>query len=425
MKISFKDKFSGIKKCVIKSSWKNRAVLLVVVLGLLFAVRYLIAKLQDEKVTYETSLAEKGTLVKSVSATGSVTTSNIQEVTTQTSGVVKKMYVEDGQEVFKGQIIAEIELDLVGEQRNASAYASYLNAVKGVNSANNSVRSARASLDYTYDQIKGHDTDETLQMKETRTKAEVSYDNAYDGLMTANASLTSAQYSYKQTAPIIKAPVSGIVNLSVAQGSQISAGSSSDASNQRIATITFEGAPIISVGISEADVAKVKTNQKANITFDSIADKTFTGKVVAMDKLGNSTSDVVTYTALVQMDSGTSGVLSNMVASIYIITEVKTDVLLIPSEAISISSDGISTVQVMKDGKLEVVQVETGSVNDTHTEIVSGLNEGDEVRTSTLSFATGTSTNSDTTTSPFSGIGGTSRSGSSGRQEIRFMGPGL
>ncbi|OGM11825.1 hypothetical protein A2Z22_00065 [Candidatus Woesebacteria bacterium RBG_16_34_12] len=418
IKTSSKEKFMETRDLIMNSSWKNRIIFLVLIIVIGVLIRYAFIKSKAGKVTYETAKVEKGTLITSVSATGPVTTSNIQEVTTQASGVVKKMYVEDGQKVFKGQIVTEIELDLVGEQRNASSYASYLNAVKGVNSANNSVRQAKASLEYTYDQIKGHDTDETLQMKDTRTKAEVAYDNAYDGLKTANASLVSAQYSFNQTSPIIKAPSSGVINLSVAQGSQISAGSSQDASNQRIATITTEGTPIISVSISEIDALKVKTNQKVNITFDSIEDKTFTGKVVAMDKLGTTTSDVVNYPALVQMDSGTSSILPNMVANVYIITEIKTDVLLVPSTAISMV-DETSTVQIMKDGNISTVQVEIGSSNDSQVEIVTGLNEGDEVVTSTV-ISGATEESQDMSTSPFSGMG---RTQSSGVRNIRFEGP--
>ncbi len=420
---SLKNRFTLFKNYIRKISWKFRIILLVVIIGLGFLSKYFISKSRSGKVTYETAKAEKGTLISSVSASGTVTTSNIQEVTTQASGIVKKMYVEDGQKVIKGQTIAEIELDLVGEQRNASSYASYLNAVKGLNSANNSVRQARASLDVVYDQIKGHDSDETLAMKETRTKVEVSYDNAYDGLKTAQASLVSAQYSHNQSSPIIKAPATGTVNLSVAQGSQISAGSSSDASNQRIATVTTEGAPIITVGISEIDVEKVKTNQKANITFDSIEDKTFTGKVVAMDKLGTSNNNVISYTALIQMDSQSQQVLPNMATSVYIITDIKSDVLLVPSTAVTSNNGGIY-VQILKNGKPVMTQVETGKSNDSQTEIISGLSEGDEVITSTVG-ANASNQSQNSTTSPFSGIGRSSQTGPSGRQEVRFFGPGF
>jgi hypothetical protein len=64
-----------------------------------------------------------------------------------------------------------------------------------------------------------------------------------------------------------------------------------------------------------------------------------------------------------------------------------------------------SAVEVMKDGKISTVQVEIGGSNDTQTEIISGLNEGDEVVTSTITPSS-TSQSSNSTTSPFSSIGG-------------------
>src|SRR4030042_2388907 len=121
------------------------------------------------------------------------------------------MFAEDGQRVIKGQKIAELELDLVGSQRHASAYSSYLNAQKSLNSAFNNYRSSQASLAVVYDEIKGHDNDETLIMKEKRTKAEVANDNAYDGTISAKAQLTSAFLSYNQSSQIITAPAAGIV----------------------------------------------------------------------------------------------------------------------------------------------------------------------------------------------------------------------
>ncbi|OGD05468.1 hypothetical protein A2379_00730 [Candidatus Amesbacteria bacterium RIFOXYB1_FULL_47_13] len=356
---------------------------------------------------YQTAKAEKGTLISSVSASGSVTTSNVQEVTTQATGVVQKMDVEDGQKVAKGQIIAQIELDLVGQQRNAAAYTSLINAQKSVNSANNNYRSTQASLQVVYDEIKGHDTDETLVMKEKRTKAEVANDNAYDGVVSARAQLASSALSYNLTSPVIRAPLSGIINLSVAEGSQISAGSSSDASNQRLATITTEGTPLISVNISEIDALQIKTNQKTNVTFDSLEGKTYTGKVVAMDKLGTSTSNVVTYTALIKLDTGSSEVLPNMVANVNIITDIKTDVLSVPSSAVQ-TSDSQTSVQILKNGEITNVLVETGSSNGSQTEIVSGINEGDAVVTSTITSDT-TGGSQGSSSSPFSGVGRSGR----------------
>ena len=84
-------------------------------------------------VTYQTSKVEKGTIVSSVSASGQVLTTNILSITTEASGVVKKVYVKDGDKVTAGQKLAEITLDTAGLEKNAQAYASYISALNGVN----------------------------------------------------------------------------------------------------------------------------------------------------------------------------------------------------------------------------------------------------------------------------------------------------
>jgi len=407
--VFLKNKIFSIWGKYIKAPPIIKIIVLILFVALGYLIYWKISTSVAKQPQYQTSIVEKGTLTTSVSASGLVTTSNIQEVTTQASGVVGEMYVEDGQKVTKGQKTAKIELDLIGTQRNAAAYASYLNAVKSLNSAQNNYRSAQASLEVVYDEIKGHESDETLAMKEKRTKAEVANDNAYDGLITAQAQLNSAALSFSQTSPNITAPSSGVIKLSVAKGSQISAGSSSDASNQRLATITTEGMPLLSVNVSEIDVSKVATGQKVIITLDSIEDKTFTGKVLAVDNLGTSTNSVVTYKSLIRLDTNSAQILPNMAVTAKIITDIKTDVLLLPTSAVSTTNE-ISTVQIIKDSKVTTVQVEVGSSNDTQTEITSGLNEGDEIITSTITTGTVNSDQSNST-SPFSGIG---RSGNSG-----------
>lgn len=419
-KQSVKVKFINI---FLNSSWKIKIIVLLIIAGLFFSTKYLVGKSQDGKMTYQTAVVEKGTLVSSISGSGTVTTSNVFEVSTQATGVVKKVYVEDGTQVIKEQKIAEIDLDLVGSQRHASAYASYLNAQKSVNSANNAYRSSQASLAVVYDEIKGHDSDETLVMKEKRTKAEVANDNAYDATITANAQRASSYLSYIQSSPVITAPATGIIKLSVAEGSQVSGGSSSiDASNTRIAAVVTEGLPIVNISVSEIDIIKVKTGQKATLTFDSIEDVSFTGKVVAVDNLGSTTSGVTNYSVIIKLDDKSEKILPNMAVTADIITDIKTDIVLVPSSAVQ-AINGQSIVLLMKDGVTSDVVVEIGSSNDSYTQIISGLNVGDEVVTSTTGESA-SSKSSDSTTSPFSGIGRTSGS-TSGSRDMRIMGPGL
>ena len=361
-------------------------------------------------VTYQTSKVEKGTIVSSVSASGQVLTTNILSITTEASGVVKKVYVKDGDKVTAGQKLAEITLDTAGLEKNAQAYASYISALNGVNSSRNSYRSAVATAEKVLDEVKGHDTDETLTQKETRTKAEVARDNAYDGLRQADANLTSASYSYRSTTPTITAPFAGVIgSVNLVEGMILeSASSTTSINSQRVAVIKGDSLPVISVSLSEVDVPKVEVGQKVIVSLDSISDKTFTGKVATVDRVGTTTSNVTSYTAKIKLDSSSSEILPNMAATANIVLETKTDVLMVPSSAVS-TQDGTNFVKTLKDGKEVNIPVEIGISSDSEIEISSGVSEGDTVITGTISTPKTTSTQTRSVFSGGFGTGGGSR----------------
>ena len=345
---------------------------------------------KSEKTTYQTAKVEKGTLVSSVSASGQILSSNVLNITTQVTGVVKAVYVKNEDRVYAEQKIAEITLDSDGALANAKAYASLVSAQNGLNSANNNYRSTQASVEKVHDDLKGHDSDETFAQKETRTKAEVANDNAYDGLKTAQASLVSASLAYRQTSPVIVAPNSGIIdNITITPGMVLSGA-------DRVAVIAFEGNPLATFNVSEVDVSRVTPGQEATVTLDSIAGKSFKGKVLTVDKIGSVDSGVTNYPVMILLDTDPPEILPNMAATADIILETKENVLMVPLGAVQVFGDQ-NIVRVLRNEKVEVVRVETGLSNDTQTEVVSGLSEGDEVITG------GTSqTSLQGSTSPFS-----------------------
>jgi len=339
---------------------------------------------------YQTAKVEEGTIVASISASGTILTANRLPITTSATGIIKKVYAKDGDTVSKGQKIAEVELDSDGAQRNASAYSSYINAVNSLTSAQNNYRSAQASAEKVLDEVKGHDTDETLVQKETRTKAEVARDNAYNSIKSAELSLSSAALEYRTNSPIITAPYAGVINnITIVEGMTLSSTTSADSqsSGQRIAVIDSKGTPLASFNVSEVDVSQVSQGQKATIKLDSLADKTFTGKIVSVDKIGTVASGVTSYPVVIKFDIEAPDVLTNMAATANIILETKDNVLLVPSSAIQTQGTQ-SVARVIRDKRQVTVVVETGLVSDTQTEILSGLSEGDEVVTSTTTSQT-------------------------------------
>lgn len=385
---------------------KKRLAMTVVILTVVAFGIYKINSNNKSKTTYQTTTVQKGTVVSTVSASGQVLTTNTLSITTEASGVVKKVFVKDGDKVTAGQKLAEITLDSVGLENNAKAYASYVSALNGVNSANNSYRSAMASAERVLDELKGHDFDETYAQKETRTKAEVARDNAYDGLRQAEANLTSASLSYRSTSPVITAPFSGVVgSVNLVEGMVLtSANSTTSINSQRVAVIKGDSLPVISVSLSEIDVPKVKVGQKVTVTIDSIADKTFTGVVATVDRVGSTSNNVTSYTSKIKLDSSVDEILPNMAVTANIILQTKTDVLIVPSSSLT-NENGSQFARVLKNGNEVLIPVELGISSETDTEVISGLNEGDTVITSTRTNSSAKSSSSQTK-SVFGGSGG-------------------
>ena len=135
-------------------------------------------------------------------------------------------------------------------------------------------------------------------------------------------------------------------------------------------------------------------------------DKTFTGRVGAIDTSGSVSSGVTSYPVTISMDAAPENLYPNMSASASIITDTKDDVVMVPNAAVQ-TQNNQSTVRVMKNGEVRQVEVETGLSNDTNTEIISGIKEGDTVVTGQTGSASGSSP---ATSSPF-GIGSGFRQG--------------
>lgn len=375
------------------------AILAIAFLG------YKIFGKKQAKVQYQTTKVEKGTIIASVSASGQVLTANLINVTSNASGLVKKVYVKDGDLVTSGQKILELILDTDAKQRSSSAYSSYLSAKNSLDSAvttlwtldsamwaanrtfvNDSLARGLLNYDPTY-----------IQQNDNWLAAEAKYKNQKNVVSQSQTAVNNAWQAYQLVSPIVTAPMSGIVtNITYTEG--MSLGGTEDAS-LRIAIIRAEGNPLASFTLSEIDVSKVKLGQKATVKLDSLTDKTFTGKVATVDRVGSVTSGVTAYPVVIKFDTEAAEVLANMSATASIILDSKDEVLLVPSGVIRIQGEQ-NIVRVLKNKKEETVVVETGLTSDTQTEILSGLSEGDEVITGTVSTTT---TRQGSSSSPFSG----------------------
>ncbi|HBM46220.1 MAG: Efflux transporter, RND family, MFP subunit [Parcubacteria group bacterium GW2011_GWF2_38_76] len=214
----------------------------------------------------------------------------------------------------------------------------------------------------------------------------------------------------------VRAPFTGIIaKVNSKIGDTVSSGTAigSLITKQKIAEIS----------LNEVDVAKVKLGQKATLTFDAIEDFSITGEVAEIEAVGTVSQGVVTYNIKIIFDTQDDRIKPGMSTSASIITEVRQDVLSVSNSAIKnkagvdyveMFSEKIKAVNatstqgvILESGLVEQV-VEIGISSDTHTEIISGLKEGDLVITRTATNQTKTKTTASSTIR-IPGVGGGGR----------------
>lgn len=207
---------------------------------------------------------------------------------------------------------------------------------------------------------------------------------------------------------IIRAPFSGILaELSVRKGDSVSSGAA-------VATV-ITTQKIAEISLNEVDIARVAIGQKATLTFDALPGSTAVGTVTQIDTIGVASQGVVTYTVQISFDGAGGVVKPGMSVSAAIITDVRQDVLTIPSSAIKTQGDG-SYVEVLDEyiasapemaftqgvvSELPPAQrpISVGLTGDSDVEVTNGLSEGEIVVIRTVTSKSGS-----TATSPSSGL---------------------
>lgn len=237
------------------------------------------------------------------------------------------------------------------------------------------------------------------------------YSDKSIGIKTSALSVKERQNSLQDAKDkledyIVRAPFDGLIAKSDAK-----LGDSAGASTVIATLITRQ--KLAEIPLNEVDVAKVKIGQKATLTFDAISDLSISGQVSEIDLVGTESQGVVTYNVKISFDTQDDKIKPGMSVSASIITDIKSDVILVPNSAVKTqngtryvetsdelvvnteatsSSKGVTlTLPVSKKS------VEVGLSNDEFTEIISGLNDGDKIITRTI-----TSTNASKSTTAVS-----------------------
>ena len=357
------------------------------------AAYYFFSSNSKQETTYLTESVTRGNVEKTVVASGSVESVNEVDVGAQASGKITKLYVKLGQEIKKGEMIADIDSTTQINTLNTkkAALVSYQAQLKAKKTAYDVALSSYNRLSKLYTQ-KATSLDSLNTAKSTLDNAKAEMEAIEANIKQAEIEVNTAETNVGYTK--ITAPMDGtVISVPVSEGQTVNA----NQTTPTIVTIADLSKMKIKPEISEGDITKVKAGQEVSFTILSDSQTVYHSVIDSVDPANttitdssstssstnssssSSTTSAIYYYANVLIDNPDRTLRIGMTTENNIKIANAKDVLLISNMAIQ-KRDGKSVVNILNDkNQPEQREVETGVQNDFHTEIKSGLNEGEKV----------------------------------------------
>lgn len=301
------------------------------------------------------------------------------DVYAKVSGYIKKLYVDWGTHVRKGQLLAILEIPEL-EQQVEHDQAALQEAQQELNQA----RSAYQVAHVTYQRLVGvqkarpelisQEDIDVAQGKDLETSAAVSA--AQQALLAAKAALEKDQtlYGYSR----MTAPFDGVITQMYAYtGALLPAGTSSNIGNSALCHLSQNDLLRLVIPVPERAVPGVHIGQNVSVTVSGLK-KTFSGKVVrTSDQIDLATRTMHTE---VQVPNPDYEIVPGMYASVELPLQSVQDVLTIPTLAVQINGQGKGIVLVVgPGGRIVRRDIAVGLQGSSAVEVLAGLQEGEMV----------------------------------------------
>lgn len=352
---------------------------------------------KEAEYTFDTVKVQKGNISNVVTATGTVEAMTTVEVGTQVSGIIEHVYVDFNDNVKQGQVLARLdETSLRAQLQQSQA----------------SLDQAQAQLNFqeaTWNRLKAL-YDKELIAKADYDQALYNYENAKAAVSNARSSVDRAKVNLAYAT--ITSPIDGVVlNRAIEEGQTVAA----SFNTPEMFTIVNDLTQMeIQASVDEADIGQVKQGQRVDFTVDTYPDEKFAGSVSQVRLQPVTTNTVVTYVVIFSAPNPDKKLMPGMTANAIIYIQEKPNTLILSGKAMRFTPDaeymmkmagksgpgavpaGMPAVMPtempaempaaakmvwMKDvkGGIRPVPVTVGIINSSSVEILSGLNEGDEV----------------------------------------------
>ena len=291
-------------------------------------------------------------------------------VKSKLSGRISKMFVEEGEPIHVGDIIAEIEPDMAQAQTLSRIKSTLKTTEINLENAQKDYESSKELDD------KNLISDEEWRDAQNALKlAQISYDSALEQYQLVE------EIGITETNMKVTAPVSGmIIHKNVEEGEMV-VSSESYSGGTVLITIADLSQMIILTDINEVDIGKISLGRDAKITIDAFPDKKYSGKIIHISPMAAiASNNIRTFQVKVSIEENLKDLRPGMSANVTIIGKTRNEVITIPIQAIFQDDDGNDVVYIVKSDTLITASIVKTGINDLQkVEIVEGVAEGDTI----------------------------------------------
>ncbi|WP_327281602.1 efflux RND transporter periplasmic adaptor subunit [Streptomyces sp. NBC_01205] len=363
----------------------------------------------------------KGTVLATVSGSGSLSSPSDAGVNFTTGGRLTEVDVKPGDKVTKGQLLGKVDSTAATEsltQARAALTAAQANVTKAEAGQAGSAPNTGSSSSSSSSSRGGSAAASVPAATPTVDPAQVA--QAHAQLTQAQNAVDAAQRAVDGT--VLKAPAAGTVASVSAKvgdtvsgtngsgsggtgggsggssGNSASANAGSSSALSGFVVLTNPSGMQVTANFSEADALKLKPGQAATVTLNAMSGKTLNAQVLSVSSLPTSSGSssgggnsgggsAVQYAATLTITSPTDDLRSGLSAAIQVVVGEASGALSVPTAAVSGTGANRTVTVVKADGTAVRTPVTVGLEGDSTDQIVSGLTEGEQVQLAAVSSA--------------------------------------
>jgi HlyD family secretion protein len=351
---------------------------------------------------------ERGTIARSVVATGKIEPITKVEIKSKANGIIKLLPVEVDQQVDAGTVLVELDREnLMARVREARA--SLQGAKAALQAAEAQLEKSRVEADGPEVEAakRSHERAKSLferrlipvqQLEDARTQldqAENRRQAAQSQLSIAKAKVSEASANVAQTQAAveraeeelanatIRAPIKGrILARDVEIGSPVSSILNMGSAATSVITMGDISHVFVRGRVDETEIGNLRLGQPARIRVETFKDRTFQGNVTQISPMGVERDNVTNFEVRVSIDNPGNELKANMTANAEIVLEERPSVLIVPEAAITYDATRKASVDVLdkreRTGRRRAA-IKVGISNGTRTQVLEGLNQGERV----------------------------------------------